>query len=649
MFKLGQMFVEFVGRDGGLNRALKVADAAGKNLTSAYGQTVKEVGKVGVAGAKAFDRVGQAAAKAASNVARSCEKMTASASRAAGRIGPAFLRSFDKMGANVGKVLGSGLKSAGQIGGPMAKGLTEAGAAAVKGLGGGVMAAAGMVTRGAGSILKSFLAIRVGATATWAAVTGGLSLLLGVLGGGALGVAAVGMAGSFNEVKSKFDIVFGDSAPMAEKELGKLAAAMGRSKTDLIGMASGIQDLLVPIGFARDKAADMSVSISQLAVDMASFNNKSDTEVMDDISSALAGSGEVMKKYGIILNEVTLKQELSRMGYKGATEGASEQMKALARLNIIMAGSSDAHGDAVRTSASLSNQMKRIMGIVTDLAIKIGSVFVPAAEVFAKFFGDQLTAVNESADGLQSWADMFKGWAEMIVLNLQRVITLFINWKEISKAAAGVATAVFQASIDAIITLLDNAEAVLLAFFENVRGFFPNLASAIAETHGGIWSFLKKGWSEVWDFISSGGQNAIDLDLDKMMASLKKKMKSPEMKPFDTGGLSKAWGDLMGEVDKRLATAEKKAEGLNELKPFDPSALGIAIGGKAIKFEIVNAADLWKKNLEAAFDKDGKEAGLELQKKGVEAQVNMGKGIDKLVEDMPKLIEATKEGKPVVF
>ena len=94
----------------------------------------------------------------------------------------------------------------------------------------------------------------------------------------------------------------------------------------------------------------MSKQITALATDLASFNNLADDDVLRDLHAALTGSGEVMKKYGVIVSEAAVKQELLNQGLD--PKNATEQQKVMARLAIIMRGTTAAQGDAARSAGS---------------------------------------------------------------------------------------------------------------------------------------------------------------------------------------------------------------------------------------------------------------------------------------------------------
>ncbi|MEP0347921.1 hypothetical protein [Rhodopirellula bahusiensis] len=191
----------------------------------------------------------------------------------------------------------------------------------------------------------------------------------GVVGGAIAGI--VDAASDSEETMGKFDVVFGASAKVMEAWGDKTADALGVSEDAMAEMLSGMQDLLVPMGVVPNAAGEMSKTLSTLAVDLGSFNNESSDKVFEDLQAAMTGSGEVMKKYGVILSESAVKQELLNQGLDPKI--ATNAQKAQARLNIIMAGTTAAQGDAIRTSGSLANQMKRLGAVSSDITGMLGA------------------------------------------------------------------------------------------------------------------------------------------------------------------------------------------------------------------------------------------------------------------------------------
>ena len=219
---------------------------------------------------------------------------------------------------------------------------------------------------------------------------------------GALGVAAVGIIGRFiaqnvrlassvEEMQAKSSVVFGQFVGDVRKDLEAFGNAVGRSTFELEGMASSVQDTFVPLGFARGEAAKLSTQLTKLAVDVASFNNESDTQTMQAIQSALVGNHEAVRRFGIVITEAELQAELFRMGIRQNAADVDAQTKVQARLNLILAGTTDAHGDAARTADSFANQSKALGAALEELTV---TVLTPLLPKLADIMGGFTKAAN---------------------------------------------------------------------------------------------------------------------------------------------------------------------------------------------------------------------------------------------------------------
>jgi hypothetical protein len=198
----------------------------------------------------------------------------------------------------------------------------------------------------------------------------------------------VNMASAVEEMQSKSAVVFGQFVSSVRKQLGDFGDEVGRSTHELEQMASSIQDTFVPMGFARGEASKLSVELTKLAVDVASFNNASDAETMMAFQSALVGNHETVRRFGVVITEATLKQELLRMGINKTASEVTNAEKVQARLNLIIAGTSDAHGDASRTSGSFANTSKALSSALNELSVDVMTPMLPKLTKMVEGFID---------------------------------------------------------------------------------------------------------------------------------------------------------------------------------------------------------------------------------------------------------------------
>ena len=204
----------------------------------------------------------------------------------------------------------------------------------------------------------------VALTAIGAAITG-------------IGFLSVRAASDAEEMRSKFDVVFGNLSDSVGDWAATQSKAMNRSRFDFIKYLATLQDTFVPMGIARDQAAKLSKQLVELAVDVGSFNNVASGTVVRDFQSALVGNTETVRKYGVVILESNTKQEAYRMGLAEVGSELTEQAKLQARLSLLVKGTTDAQGDAMRTAGSFANQMAGLKAQIGELAVTIGQVLIP--------------------------------------------------------------------------------------------------------------------------------------------------------------------------------------------------------------------------------------------------------------------------------
>jgi len=249
-------------------------------------------------------------------------------------------------------------------------------------------------------------------------------------------------ASDMEETMNKFNVVFGANAKVVKRWGDTFAAQVGRSKQQIAGFMAGTQDLLVPIGFEPGAATQMSKQLTGLAVDLASFNNMADVDVLRDLHAALTGSGEVMKKYGVLVSEAAVKQELLGKGID--PKNATEQQKVMARWAIILRGTTAAQGDAIRSAGSFANQMKALRAKLSDAAVEIGSALLPVVTPL----------VTKIAEAVKLAADWIKR-------NQGLVVTLFKIGAAV--AAAGIALVLLGTAVSGLASVFGALSAVVTA------------------------------------------------------------------------------------------------------------------------------------------------------------------------------------------
>ena len=213
----------------------------------------------------------------------------------------------------------------------------------------------------------------------------------------AVGIAAVKMASDAEEAANKFNVVMGPAADRVRAELQKLTETIPITRSQMEGMTAGIQDMLVPMGVARAEAADMSLQMVGLAGDLASLSNVEPDAVLMAMQSALAGSSEPMRRFGVDTREAALKAIALQAGLLSAGQEMNQTARAQAVLLAIQKDSTDAMGDAARTVGSTANLMKFLKRDVLQLGISLGQVLIPAVRPLLVHLREWTNALAVSA------------------------------------------------------------------------------------------------------------------------------------------------------------------------------------------------------------------------------------------------------------
>ena len=278
------------------------------------------------------------------------------------------------------------------------------------------------------------------------------------------GMAMINMAASVEEMQSKSEAVFGSFVGQVRKELSAFGQEVGRSAFELEGMASSIQDTFVPMGFARGEAAKLSVELTKLATDVASFNNASDTETMKAFQSALVGNHETVRRFGIVITEASLKQELLNMGINKSVNEITNQEKVQARLNLIMKGTTDAQGDALKTAGSFTNRMKALGAALNNLVVTAISPFL---DKMAEF----IAMITRGVQVLQSFLNAIIG------VDIDKITDLAQAEEMLAQAAADLTIA--EANVNKVLAEQARVQALANAGNKDAAVFLDGLAVSL--------------------------------------------------------------------------------------------------------------------------------------------------------------------------
>lgn len=240
-----------------------------------------------------------------------------------------------------------------------------------------------------------------------AKVGGIVGVALGAAGGAVIGagIKITDYAGKLDLLKKKSATVFGSELGSVQKWAKANANAMGLTKGEATGLAAGMADLLIPMGFTRKAAADMSTQTVGLSGALAEWSGgtKTASEVTEILSAAFMGERDGLNALGISISQAEVDAELLRKGQDKLTGSQKQQAEATATQALIMAKSKDAQtayangaGSLARQSAISRARIKEMGETLatkaTPMLLKVGTAVnehvLPALERFGGWLND---------------------------------------------------------------------------------------------------------------------------------------------------------------------------------------------------------------------------------------------------------------------
>lgn len=193
------------------------------------------------------------------------------------------------------------------------------------------------------------------------------------------------MASDLEEVQNVVDVSFGSMADEVEAFANTAVRSYGMSALTAKRMASTFMAMSNGMDIAQEAGKNMSLQLTALAGDMASFYNVGQDIAQTALNSIFTGETESLKKFGIVLTETNLEAFALSQGIKKSYQAMSQAEKVALRYNYVLNATKNAQGDFARTSGSWANQIRllkeqwtQFLGILGSGLIKILTPMVKA-------------------------------------------------------------------------------------------------------------------------------------------------------------------------------------------------------------------------------------------------------------------------------
>ena len=319
-----------------------------------------------------------------------------------------------------------------------------------------------------------------------------------------IGLDSVKAASDLNEEVSKAEVIFGDVADEIKAFSKTADTALGLSQKQALAAASTFATFGKAAGLTEKDLAKFSTGATKLSSDLASFYNTSADEAITAIGAALRGESEPIRKYGVLLDDATLKAKAMEMGLYDGKGALDVQAKSLAAYQVILDQTKDAQGDFSRTSDGLAAQQKILTAQLENLKTTMGTNLLPVAKevvtqlnfMAAAFGGDDPQGLTERARELAGVYDGQGSGAYNLVLALKNVgdsfSKMFDSMSGPNATEAGTALQNIANAINKIAEAFDK----LGNAYGKVKPIFDKFPAGIIRT-------------KFWDFVFSSADSEV--------------------------------------------------------------------------------------------------------------------------------------------
>lgn len=320
--------------------------------------------------------------------------------------------------------------------------------------------------------------------------------------------SAVEYASDLTEVQNVVDVAFGETSQKINEWAEGTIDSVGLSELSAKQYAGTMGAMLKSSGLAGEAVDEMSMSITELAGDMASFYNLDTDVAFEKIRSGISGETEPLKQLGINMSVANLEAYALSQGINTAYSEMSQAQQTQLRYNYLMQQTADAQGDYARTSDSYANQIRHLEQSWQDFTGELASNALPV-------LSDAVGLLNDGITGLSSAVD-FMGENMNVIIPVAAGLTGIIgtyeiaaNGATIASNAAAAATELWAGAQAVFNTVLDMCPIVwiimavmgLIAVIYAVVGVINNVTGETLSATGIIFGAIATVGAAIWNII----------------------------------------------------------------------------------------------------------------------------------------------------
>ena len=159
-----------------------------------------------------------------------------------------------------------------------------------------------------------------------------------------------------------------------------------------------------------DSLSDVSLNLTKLTADIASFYDKDQADVAKDLQSIFSGMIVPLRKYGLDLTQATLKEWAMKNGMDADIKSMTQAEKAMLRYQYVLANTTAAQGDFARTADTWANQVRILKQSFQQLGGISGGALINAFKPFLRTLNFVMQKVISFATMVTNALGAIFGW-----------------------------------------------------------------------------------------------------------------------------------------------------------------------------------------------------------------------------------------------
>jgi hypothetical protein len=237
-----------------------------------------------------------------------------------------------------------------------------------------------------------------------------------------------------------------------------------------------------------DESASKTNDLIGLGADLSSMFGGTTSDAVEALSSALKGEMDPIEKYGISLNDATLKGYAAKLGLESQYAAGDKNAKMQATLAAVTAQSGKATGNFAKEADTAQGQQQRMNAGFEDAKAKLGTALLP-----------MLTLASQQLAVFAQWVQQNSNWLIPLIAAIGAVAAVILVMNGVMTAysvVAGISAAATGALVGPILLVIAAIAAIIAIIVLLVRNW-----DRVKAAGGAAADWLKTKWNELMNWI----------------------------------------------------------------------------------------------------------------------------------------------------